>query len=466
MARLPMDRRARSNSRGQILPLFALLMTAMLLMSSLLLDGASALLMRREYQTAADAAALAGVSAPGFQDNGCNASLVSATATAKLSVHVNLPKYDLTKVVVTCPTAAPYGDTDIALQVSLSGTSPGLFSQVAGISTFAVSTSATAINGPITPGHYSVMLLDPTGCASASFSGNVSAIFHGALFVNSNCSSTTKGALDSSGGSGSISFVGDAKAIVVGTVTGPKIPSSLVQTGAQQGSDPLSLPVPIFPTTNAPNPTNCPGGDNIYSPGLYPHGIQLGSSERAFLLPGIYYLDNTSSAGGIQVPAGSQLYSVDPSFNHASCVAWPGSKVDATNKAKWATECTAGQCGVLILNNPANAKGDINVQAGGATYLRPYVPGVTAYKNLLIWQLRSASAQPAISLQGGSAASLTGGVYAPTAAVSMGGGGSSVAGDLTIQFICWDLSLNGNPTFDFVYNSDAFPKAQGYGLVQ
>ncbi|HEY5486531.1 MAG TPA: pilus assembly protein TadG-related protein [Candidatus Limnocylindrales bacterium] len=464
MARLSIDRRARSNSRGQILPLFALLLTAMLLMSSLLLDGASALLMRREYQTAADAAALAGVSWPGFQNNGCALSIGQATTLAKASVQANLPKYDPNNVVVTCAAVAPY--TDIALQVSLSGTSPGFFSQVAGISTFAVSTSATAINGPITPGHYSVELLDPTGCASASFSGNVSAIFHGALFVNSNCSSTTKGALDSSGGSGSISFVGNAKAIVVGTVTGPKIPSNLVQTGAQQGSDPLSLPEPIFPTTNAPNPTNCPGGDNIYSPGLYPHGIQLGSSERAFLLPGIYYLDNTSAAGGIQVPAHAQLYSVDPGFIHASCVAWTSSSVDATNKANWATNCTAGQCGVLIVNNPVNAKGDINVQAGGATYLRPYVPGVAAYKNVLIWQLKSASYQPDISLQGGSAASLTGGVYAPTATVSMGGGGSSVAGDLTIQFICWDLSLNGNPTFDFVYNSDAFPKTQGYGLVQ
>jgi hypothetical protein len=465
MARLSMDRRARSNSRGQILPLFALVLTAMLLMSSLLLDGASALLLKREYQSAADAAALAGASASGFQDNGCTLSLGSATTAAQASVHANLPKYDLTKVVVTCPEDPIY--EDIAVQVSLSGTSPGFFSQVAGISSFAVRTSATAINGPITPGKYSVELLDPTGCASANFAGNVSAIFHGALFVNSNCSSTTKGALDSSGGSGSISFVGDAKAIVVGTVTGPKIDSSLIQKGAP-GGDPLSLTPPdLTKLVTDPPQTNCPGGDKIYSPGIYSHGIQLGSKERAFLLPGIYYLNNTSSAGGIQVPAQAQLYSVNTGFDTGSCKAWPSSTDPTTMKADWATRCTAGQCGVLIVNNPANAKGDINVQAGGATFLLPYVPGVAAYKNLLIWQLKSASYQAVISLQGGSAASLTGGVYAPTATVSMGGNGASTAsGDLTIQFICWDLSLNGNPYFNFLYNSDAFPKAQGYGLVQ
>src|SRR5450759_804968 len=211
MARLSMDRRGRSDSRGQILPLFALFLTAMLLMSSLLLDGASALLLKREYQSAADAAALAGVSAPGFQDNGCSASLGSATTTAKASVHVNLPKYDLTKVVVTCPTAAPY--TNIALQVSLSGTSPGFFSKLAGIPLFAVSTTATAVNGQIIGPAYSVVVLDPgppttsTGCPSVLFHGNLTAQFEGSLSVNSSCTSGPNQALNADGNAGSITFV-------------------------------------------------------------------------------------------------------------------------------------------------------------------------------------------------------------------------------------------------------------------
>jgi Flp pilus assembly protein TadG len=474
MARLSLDRRARSNSRGQILPLFVIFLTAMLLMSSLLLDGASALLMKRQYQSAADAAALAGANAPGFQDKGCALSIDAARTAAKASVAANLPGYDQSKVVVTC--AAVTGYTDIAVQVTLSGTAPGFFSQVAGISAFAVGTSATAINGPITPGHYSVMLLDPgppligQGCPSASFGGNNTVTFHGSLYVNSDCSSGSTQALDSNGGSGSITFVGTAKALVVGGVTGPKIPATQYQTGMTPPNpvDPLLGLTPPNPATLVQDPpkTDC-GAGNIYSPGLYSSGIQLASGERAFFLPGLYYLNNTNAAGGLQVKSNSQLYSVDPTFNAASCTAWPASTVDATNKAQWATACTvAANCGVLLVNNPVNFKGDINIQAGGATMLRPYQPGVKAYQNLLIWQLGSASYPAVISFQGGGAASLTGGVYAPKATVSMGGSGSGTAGDLTIQFVCWDLSLNGTPTFDFQCNLDAFPKAQGYGLVQ
>ena len=61
---------------------------------------------------------------------------------------------------------------------------------------------------------------------------------------------------------------------------------------------------------------------------------------------------------------------------------------------------------------------------------------------------------------------MTGGVYVPKAVVSRGGGAGGTGGNLTIQFISWDLVLQGTPTFHFVYKSDAFPKAQGYGLVQ
>jgi hypothetical protein len=61
---------------------------------------------------------------------------------------------------------------------------------------------------------------------------------------------------------------------------------------------------------------------------------------------------------------------------------------------------------------------------------------------------------------------MTGGVYAPKATVSMGGGAGGTGGNLTIQFVSWDLALQGTPTFHFQYNSDAFPRPMGYGLVQ
>ena len=47
---------------------------------------------------------------------------------------------------------------------------------------------------------------------------------------------------------------------------------------------------------------------------------------------------------------------------------------------------------------------------------------------------------------------------------SGGAGGSSV--DVTLQFISWDLSFNGNISFHFFYQSDAFVRGQDYGLIK
>jgi Flp pilus assembly protein TadG len=476
MARLSMDRRARSNSRGQILPLFALLLTAMLLMSSLLLDGASALLLKREYQSAADAAALAGASASGFQNNGCALSLGSATTAAKASIAANLPTYDLTKVVVTCPTAAPY--TNIAVQVSLSGTSPGFFSQVAGISSFAVRTSATAINGSITGGKYSVTLLDPTGCSSASFQGSFSAEFEGSLYVDSSCPTTSSNAaLLTGGNSGSITFAAGTGAYVVGGYKDAHTPPMFAVppvTGVGPIDDPFALILPtpaVPPPPSNPNGVNCTGGSGtIYSPGLYKGGIQV--SGTAFLMPGIYYMTDDSThggSGGLQVPNNGALYSVRSSFDKTKCFTDPTLWPTPTNCPP-----TGSDCGVLIVNAATDAGRDTIAVTGSATFkVRPYKPGVKAYENFLLWQLASASPsgtpllqQPDINLQGGGNVEMTGGVYAPKAKVVMGGGAGGAGGNLTIQFISWDLQLQGTPDFHFYYSSDAFPRPMGYGLVQ
>ena len=122
-----MGRRTRSSSRGQILPIFVLFLTAMLLMMSLVLDASSALLMRRDYQSAADAAAMAAVNAPGFQNNGCPATLGAAAAAAVGSVTENMPSYT-GPVSVSCVTTGIYAD--IAAKVSLSGASISAKSRV------------------------------------------------------------------------------------------------------------------------------------------------------------------------------------------------------------------------------------------------------------------------------------------------------------------------------------------------
>jgi hypothetical protein len=64
---------------------------------------------------------------------------------------------------------------------------------------------------------------------------------------------------------------------------------------------------------------------------------------------------------------------------------------------------------------------------------------------------------------------ISGTVYAPQAAVTMGGGSGGSGGtttNATLQFICYDFTISGNATFHFYYSDDAFARPKDYGLVR
>jgi hypothetical protein len=46
------------------------------------------------------------------------------------------------------------------------------------------------------------------------------------------------------------------------------------------------------------------------------------------------------------------------------------------------------------------------------------------------------------------------------------GGSGGSATNITLQFICWDLQVQGNSSFHFYYNSEEFARPTDYGLVQ
>jgi hypothetical protein len=47
-----------------------------------------------------------------------------------------------------------------------------------------------------------------------------------------------------------------------------------------------------------------------------------------------------------------------------------------------------------------------------------------------------------------------------------GAGGSGGGTDLTLQFICWDMTIQGNSTFHFYYQNNKFAKPPDYGLIK
>ena len=485
--RIHTSRPRSSAEKGQILPLFALSLVVMMAMAALLFDGANMLVLRRQYQNVADAAALAASNAIASGST----HVCSATAgpppgaprqavidAAKLSVQTNLPSYNLSNVVVTCPDAWD----DFAVKVDLTTVAPTYFGSVIGITNRPVGASGTAINGQFTGAKNSVVVLDKsnplwvhtqTGCPSVLFSGGPTVTFDGSLQIDSACSALNGGALGTNGNASTLTFNNGAVAKIVGNY----VPGTLTITPAplvaqKYVRDPLD-PLPAMSGYSLPTRQSSKlvlnSGTTSLQPGIYTGGIQLKSSAVALLQPGIYVIDG----GTLDLGAQSSLFSVDSGVT---------SGVTAAN---WASNCGATTCGVLIYNrgtaSGASAMGPITVGAGATMELKPYLPSadltlanVTEYQNLLIWQDASPApsstyTQPAVALNGGGTINISGTVYAPSAQVFMTGGAGGSGGnsvDLTLQFICYDLQIQGNSSFHFFYQSNAFARPTDYGLVQ
>jgi Flp pilus assembly protein TadG len=490
----------RKDQPGQILVLFVLALVAMFAMLGLLLDGGQALALRRQLQNAGDAAALAGANAivqsgagagcsatAGPPPGAARAAIVTAAQTA---VHASLPNLPNASIDVSCPDGYA---SNYVVQVNLANQSPGYFAGILGMHGFHVATTSQAVNGRPPGGvKYSVVELDPynaaapaayRGCPSVLFSGSNTVIFDGSVQVDSSCSAANGGALATNGNSATVQVNNSATINLVGGYTpGALTITPTPRTGQPVVKDPLAwLPPITVPTCTTPGTychttqTTLNGGSTLLEPGVYKGGIAMKNSAVAYLHPGIYILtDAANGTGGFQIGAQNKVYSIP-------------STLSSTTDASWATDCTTSNCGVLIYatGQTSNAmsgvmKDDITVGAGATLRLRPYlhtldpigVPDLS-YDNLLFWQDKnpvptSSYAQPPISLSGGGQINLSGTLYAPSAIVAMGGnsGGSGGSVDVTLQFISWDLTFNGNIGFHFFYQSDLFTKPIDYGLIK
>jgi Flp pilus assembly protein TadG len=463
----------RRGEHGQALVLFALALTAMLIMSTLLFDGAQSVVLRRRLQGAADSAALAAANIVQIQSpRGCSdVGTTTASSTIRTAVATSLAN-NLSGTYSTT-VACPVGYSNSAVSVSVTATSPSFFGGIVGSTGTAVSADATAVNGQISNTKFAVVELNPyhpgwakDGCPSVLFSGGPTVIFDGSMQVDSACPANAGGALGTNGNSATLTFNNGSDArLVGGYAPGPLVISPPPVTGQGYVNDPLRglTPVPLASlTVQSGNKTTLNNKSAVLQPGIYTGGIQLKNSSQAYLLPGIYVMNG----GGLDLGAQSSVFAVD-------------SGKSSTTAATWSNDCHVGTCGVLIYNTGSAAMGSITVGAGATLLLKPYVPGLDGltmdeYRNLLFWQdgspvPTSAYSQPSVVLNGGGQIDISGTVYAPSAQIFMtggsgGSGGSSV--DLTLQFISWDLQIQGNASFHFYYNSASFAKPLSYGLVQ
>ncbi|CAN5459183.1 hypothetical protein BH20CHL7_BH20CHL7_07590 [soil metagenome] len=486
----------RSGDSGQIIVLFALSMVAILAMAALLFSGAHSLVVRRQLQDAGDAAALVAANilqAPtrpkGCSDTGAGDPQQYVKNAVTASLEMNLPGFPAADVVVTCPT----GWENNAVRVSLKRMAPSFF----GSSGIQVATTSNAVNGQIGGSKYSVVMLDPAnsswgssynGCPSFLIGGGITATFEGSIMVNSNCkvAGSQKGAMDANGGSATLTLTNQAQIKLAGEYNKQTLTiygSTPAENVTPILADPLAGltdPLTYIAGAKASLPTYtqanvCKGTNNnpcTMQPGIYDGGINTSGGQVIFLRPGVYVMNG----GGFNLGP-SSVYSI------------PSDKT-TTSLATWDADCPLGstKCGVIIYNATKTGSWTLNkdyIGMGANTVLRlrayNHLADVTAnktvfseYDNVLFWQARtpapgSGKPQPTVSLGGGGNVVLSGTVYAPGAQVKFGGGGSGSGGadeDVSIQFICWDLQLQGSSKFTFRYRSNLFARPTSYGLVE
>ena len=504
------SRRQTSENReaGVVVVLFSMFMVVLLGLGALVYTGAQALVLRRQLQNAGDAAALAAANLLIIKD-GCSASgsggapRAEIVSAAKAAVTTNFPGYDLTKVVVTCPT----GHLNAAVQVDLNGTGPSYF----GMQGLNAATSSTAVNGQVVDQDYAVILLDPSnlswasqrnGCASFLVNGGITLTFEKNVIVNSKCTvaDSNNGAVKALNNSFQMNLINGAEMRIGGEYSANTVghinPAPL-QHYRPLMADPLSglLSPDVYlsngsgaslPTINMASTGTgiCRNQDPcILPPGTYPGGISAsgGSGPSTLLLrPGVYYV----GGGGLKLKSASaRIISIPDSTTMPDAQAKTTFRTNLSEAQiiqEWENACPINgtHCGVMVYNAPSGTSwvtnggtaDEISNGSQGVVLLRAYNPAIDeiganrvpfeSYSGLVIWQARlpaptQSAPQPAMTMAGGACVIMSGTVYASGGQVTFGGSSCGAGGggesSTTLQFIVWDLTLSGNNNFYFAY---------------
>jgi Flp pilus assembly protein TadG len=475
------EREARS---GQILVLFAGGLVLILLIAALVFDVGQNLLDRRTEQNVADASALAGArhlpaaytfhggcaSAPSSMPAVTTACAVAAASGYQDGVGNRTVRVDIPPVAPSVRAGLPGH-----VEVTIGATRGSFFQGVVGVTVQRTGAMGVATNGTDIPLPYSLLALDPTGCAQNKINGSpgTAVTTNGTVHIDSNCSSS---ALLLSGNG----VLTAPQCDVVGTIQtsgGAVNACASAPAGVLVYGDPLrNLPAPAKPAypidtvalDGGPIPDGCPGsgakeateaapalcsfskssmGGKHYRifPGYYPGGIEVARST-VYMDPGIYWI----GGGGITIKS--------TGGDHGELVSKaPGDSTGITPSG-----------GVLIYNSqlPNAAYGSIHLNSGdGSTLaLKPMQSGL--YKNMVIFVDRAhATGNGDIDLNGGgSTLIISGTIYAPTANVKLNGSDSDAIGT---QLICFNFQVNGSGSaFTLDYKPDDLFHLKGVGLVE
>lgn len=512
--------------RGQILPIFAGGLVAILLMGALVVDLGFVFMTKRHEQNAADPGAVAAaryITASGLTSTEKRAAMWTAACFYALE---NGFKPTRTDNGLACDSGQPVDDSTITVhwppsreagafagnsayvEVAISRSHESIIAGVIGLTQFIVASNAVAANDDGTGGSSSLVALNAEKCSSGKINGGGSgggiSIFPatgvtepgGYVQINSDCASgggesdddacsnVSSGALTMDGGS----YLEAPGLYVVGTcdlngASGTVDVDELDEATSYVG-DPLTLVRPPSPT-DLPTRQACSGPP---STAANPKTCKI--QNDITLQPGTYYGGWTVSKGGVQITLQPGIYIIaGGGINVSQDITSVGGRVmiystDASSSFR--QQCSAGTatnqdgCQNLI-----SVTGQSAINLTGLSFTDPCPPYSTSacpYGGMLVWQDGHGSAaalfadNPAskncnVEFSGGSSLYLTGTMYAPCGNVKITGNNNSSGCDTglncaAVQIISDTWDVGGAAVLEMPYDPDNFYHLSLKGLVK
>jgi Flp pilus assembly protein TadG len=394
--------------RGAVAAMVALALPLLIGVTAIGLDASLMYLQRRQAQSIADGAALAGAYQLYLSSTNTSGAKTAASAVASGATNVS---------VSTPPTSGTYSGKSGYVQISLTIAQPRFFSALWGSGTMSATAAAVASGGSNSPySTSSVVLLNSSASGSLSVAGGSQVNSSTAMQVDSSSASAVS-VTNGSQINAPLNIVGSD------SVTGGSQINGTVRTGVSSVSDPLaSIATPSVPSATTTPMSGYPGyGSYTMQPGLYSGNVTLGNGGSFTMKPGLYYIQ-----GG--------------SFTVANGASLSGS-------------------GVTIYID--NGGGGISFQGGTSTTLS--APTTGTYNGLVYFQNRSSTVAPQFG--NGSSVKLTGTFYAAAAGITLTGGTSY--SQLSSQLVINTLSVSNGSQINIPYSSSTVAAGTGvFGIVQ
>jgi Flp pilus assembly protein TadG len=387
---MTMQKRSLSQRRGTVAAVVALLMPVMIGVTAVGLDGGLLFIQRRQAQSIADAAALAGAYALN------TGSSFSAAQTAAASIG--------TQNGVTISTSQVTQPQTGYVAVSVTITNPRCFSALWGTGNMSAVATAVARGSSIAYSNAAILALAPSGNAVA-LSGTAQVVAKNGNIVVDSTSSTS---VVSSGSPSITAPVLDLSGQILFSGSNPN-KATVTNTGQANTPDPLSgiaAPSSSGMTVQSNSMISLSNTSRTLSPGVYNGGITLNGSSSVTLNPGVYYING----GGINLSGPSSI---------------TGS-------------------GVFIYNTGGGA---VNLSGTGTIALNPMTSG--AYQGITMFQDRTSST--AATMSGGSNINNTGTFYFPDAKLTLSG--TSGVATMGAQIIAKNVTFSGSAEIQVNYDN-------------